>query len=92
MASVKEGKIHTVEITPDALKSYMDMRLGSDYRIAEFWYSSMARRLRGLGFSNLGQVDECIKDLNDDTISRIATGGRQGQMNRFELLLLVLKN
>ena len=43
--------------------------------------------LRKLGFTNFQQIDKCIVDYNDDYISRLLIGARQGQVVRFELLL-----
>jgi len=84
---IEERRLNEVEITPDALRSYLDVRLGSDDRISDFTYDWMAKILLSLGFQNLGQVDECISGLDDDKLSRIALGGRGGQVSRFEVLL-----
>jgi ppGpp synthetase/RelA/SpoT-type nucleotidyltranferase len=86
-ASVEEGDLN-VEITPSALKTYLDRRLGADGRIASFSYTWTARILRSLGFRSLEQVDRCIDGYDDDRISRIAQGYRQGQTTRFEHMLL----
>ena len=82
-----EGKLSEVELTADALHSYLDKRLGPDDRISDFTYDWMTKLLRGMGFQNLGQVDECIAGLDDDRLSRIALGSRSGQVSRFEVLL-----
>lgn len=84
---IEERRLNEVEITPDALRSYLNVRLGSDERISDYTYDWTAKILRGLGFQNLGQVDECISGLDDDKLSRIALGGRGGQVSRFEVLL-----
>lgn len=86
-ASVQQGNLD-VEITPVALRLYLDRRLGSDGRISALSYDFDARMLRRLGFSTLAQVEECIAPFNDDSVSRAATGARQGQTTRFELMLL----
>ncbi len=85
--SVEEGVLSEVDITPDALRAYLDKRLGPDARMSEFSYSWTARLLRKLGFTDFAQVDEAIADYDDDRISRILTGTRQGQISRFEYLL-----
>jgi hypothetical protein len=85
---VEEGRLEGVEITPDALKTFLDKRLGPDGRISEFSYNHTARLLKALGFQNLEQVEKCINGYNDDALSRIAGGGRQGQTTRFEYMLL----
>lgn len=86
--SVQEGKLDQVEITPDALKSYLDKRFGPDGRMTSFSYEFVARMLQQMGFRNFAQIDECISGYDDDLISRIVWGGRQGQIARFEDTLL----
>jgi len=86
--NVSEGRLSRVEITPDALKSYLDRRLGPDGRMQLWSYNFLARVLRKMGFSNVEQVDECIRDFDDDQISRLHWGTRLGQISRFEDLLL----
>ncbi len=84
---IDQRRLNEVEITPDALRSYLDVRLGSDDRISDYTYDWTAKILRSQGFQNLGQVDECISGLDDDKLSRVALGGRGGQVSRFEVLL-----
>jgi len=86
--SVQEGKLEQVEITPDALKAYLDKKLGTDRRMTSFSYVWEAKLLRNLGFSNFEQIEECVRGFDDDELSRIAWGTRQGQITRFEYLLL----
>jgi ppGpp synthetase/RelA/SpoT-type nucleotidyltranferase len=85
---IKEGNIDEVEITPDALKAFLTKRLGGDQRISWFSYDFLARQLRKFGFKYLRQVEECISDYDDDLLSRLAYGFRQGQVIRFEMMLL----
>lgn len=87
-ASVETGELAAVEITPDALKAYLDRKLGADYRVAQWSYEFTAEMLRKLDFETLSQVDECIEGYNDDKISRLIWGSRQGQLTRFEDTLL----
>jgi ppGpp synthetase/RelA/SpoT-type nucleotidyltranferase len=87
-ASVQSGELRTVEITPDALKVYLDLKLGPDFRITQWSYDFIARILRILGFERLSQVDECIMSYNDGKISRLIWGSRKGQLSRFEDALL----
>ena len=86
--SVQEGKLEQVEITPDALKTYLDKKLSTDGRMTEFSYQWTARLLHRLGFVDFKDIDECISDYDDDRLSRILWGTRQGQLTRFEYLLL----
>lgn len=87
--SVAEGKLESVEITPDALKSYLNKRLGSDLRMSDWSYQYTARLLKRLGFTDLKQVEECIDAYDDDRLSRQVYGNRQGQLTRFELMVQV---
>jgi putative GTP pyrophosphokinase len=87
-SNVKEGQLDNVEITPDALKAFLDQKLGPDGRIGDFSYDWTARMLRKLGFRTLKQVERCIRGYDDDMISRIASGTRQGQTTRFEYMVL----
>jgi RelA/SpoT family protein len=86
--SVDLGNLEQVEITPDALEAYLNKTIGADYRISPFSYDWGARLLRKLGFTNFRQVDECIKPYNEDVVGRTIYGTRQGQLTRFEALLL----
>jgi putative GTP pyrophosphokinase len=85
---VKEGRLENVEITPDALKEYLDKKLGLDGRMTDFSYSWEAKILIKMGFTNFEQIDKCVKDYDDDEINGILYGTRQGQLTRFESLLL----
>lgn len=85
---VEQGQLENVEITPDALKAYLDKRLGPDGRMRDWSYSWTTKLLKGLGFRTLKQLEESIDGYNDNQLSRIATGGRQRQLSRFEFLLL----
>jgi len=85
---IEVGQLDKVEITPIALKSYLDRRLGSDGRMSDFSYDWYVRLLLTLGFKSLAQVDECIRSYDDDRLSRLASGTRQGQLSRFEYMLL----
>lgn len=86
--SVAAGNLDEVEITPDALKTYLDRKLGSDGRMADYSYQFTASLLRRLGFKDLEEVDRAISGMDDDRISRAIHGSRQGQLTRFEDMLL----
>jgi len=86
--SVEEGRLENIEITPDALKAYLDKKLGSDGRVSDWSYDWQAKMLRKMGFSNFSQIDDCISGLDDDHISRTVWGYRQGQIQRFDAILL----
>ncbi len=86
---VRRGALDQVEVTADALKAYLDDKLGQDGRMAEWSYIWTARLLKRMGFQNLKQIDNCIGGYNDDYVSRTLWGSRQGQLSRFEDLVLV---
>jgi hypothetical protein len=56
--------------------------------MTDFSYEYLARQLRALGFNDLREIDECMAGFYDDQLSRYAWGTRQGQIIRFELMLL----
>jgi putative GTP pyrophosphokinase len=85
---IKQGEIDQVEITPDSVKAFLTKKLGGDQRISWLSYDFFARQLRRYGFQTLGEVEVCTADYNDDQLSRLAYGFRQGQVIRFELMLL----
>jgi hypothetical protein len=85
---VNAGELGSVEVTPAALRTYADQRLGPDGRMTEFSYDWTARLLLQLGFRSLEQVDKCIAGYDDDRLSRLVDGSRQGQLTRLEHMLL----
>lgn len=87
--SVAEGRLEDVEITADALKTYLDAKFGADGRMADWSYRYTARLLQDIGFSDLNQVDRAISGIDDDLVSRKIWGSRQGQLSRFEDALMV---
>ena len=87
-ASVAAGRYIDIEITPDALKAFLDRRLGPDGRVASWSYGWAARLLGRLGFSDLQQLDLALTGYDDDRVSRVVHGNRQGQLTRLEDLLL----
>lgn len=87
-ASLAAGRLVDVEVTPAALKSYLDRRLGADGRMRDWSYQYEASLLRRLGFTNLQQLAEAIAQYDDDAVSRVAHGNRQGQLTRLDDVLL----
>lgn len=85
---ISAGELQTVEITPSALRAYLDKALGPDGRMSDFSYDWTVRLLLRLGFTSLDQVDQSIKPYDDDQLSRLIDGTRQGQLTRFEYMLL----
>jgi putative GTP pyrophosphokinase len=87
-AMVQKGNLGGVEITPNSVKLFLDKRLGPDRRISDWSYEWAARKLKRLGFQDLKQVETAIARYNDDMLSEIVWGSRQGQESRFELMML----
>lgn len=87
-ASVAAGRLEDVEITGDALKAYLDKKLGSDGRMAQWSYEYTARLLRRFGFRDFKQIDQAMSTYDADLISRTIHGGRMGQLTRFEDVIL----
>lgn len=85
---VASGQLNCVEVTPDALKAYLDETYGPDGRMSDWSYNWTARLLKRLGFENLGDVHACVSPYDDDQVSRLLRGSRQGQLTRFEDVLL----
>lgn len=85
---IQKGKLEEVKITPSALRTYLDIKLEPDDRVRDYSYEYMAKQLVRLGFSNIKQVDDCIKSYDDDKISRILWYSRLGQISRFEGILI----
>jgi len=88
MVKIKNCDYGNVRITPKSLKIYLDEKIGSDARMNDFSYDFETRILLKLGFKNIKEIDDCIKIYDDDLLSRIIWTSRQGQLNRFELMLL----
>lgn len=86
--AISAGTLSDVEITPSSLKAYLDKTIGPDGRMSAFSYDWTVRLLLRIGFTSLEQVDQCIKHYNDDQLSRLIDGTRQGQLTRFEYMLL----
>jgi putative GTP pyrophosphokinase len=85
---VDRGELGGVEITAQSLKHFLDKRIGPDGRISDWAYDWTARLMKTLGFRDLKQIDGAIVDYSDDQLNSIAMGSRQGQLTRFELMLL----
>lgn len=86
--SLQQGRLEEIELTAESLKSYLDKNLGPDGRMRDWTYEWTATYLRQMGFKNIKQLDDCISGYDDDQLSRIIWGSRQGQLTRLELALL----
>src|SRR3712207_1449285 len=85
---LEAGQLQSIEVSADALKRYLDKRFRPDLRIGDWSYGWQAKTLKRLGLENLQQLDECIAPYNHDKVSRAIWGSRQGQLQRFEDVLL----
>jgi len=86
--SLAAGRLDEIELTAESLKAYLDQEFGPDGRMRDWIYEWTASYLRKMGFANLKQLNDCIGSLDDDKLSRVVWGSRQGQLSRFELVLL----
>lgn len=87
--AVQSGRLSQVEITPTALKAFLDKRMGPDGRMKSWSYEWTSRTLRTMGFKDLERLEAAISPYDDgNKLSMIAYGTRQGQLTRFELMLL----
>jgi ppGpp synthetase/RelA/SpoT-type nucleotidyltranferase len=86
--NVDIGQLDRVEITPDSLRAYLDKKYQPDGRMTDFSYQYVAEQLRALGFNTLADLDECTRGYDDDIVSRVIYGSRQGQLRRLEDVVL----
>jgi putative GTP pyrophosphokinase len=86
--SIVSGELQRVELTSDSLRAYLNGKLGSDMRIADWSYEYEVRRLKGLGFRRLDEIEAAIRGYDDGAVSRALWGSRQGQLTRFESVLI----
>lgn len=85
---VEGGEFKQVEITADALRSYLDRRIGPDTYADDVLYERMAQLVRRLRFTTIDQVDACIKGYDGDQLSRIVRRRRQDPLSQLEDMLL----
>jgi putative GTP pyrophosphokinase len=84
---VETGNLSGVEITPNALKLFLDRNLGPDGRITDWSYDWTARLLLSMGFRDLREVEQAIAPYDSHALSVLRYGSRQGQIERFQLML-----
>lgn len=86
--SVQEGDFKVANINQNTLKTYLDNRFGQDRHMTDFSYSWEAEQLIRMGFKDFTEIDDYLKGIDDDCISRTLWGTRQGQLTRFEDALM----
>ena len=63
--------------------------MGPDRRISKLSYDTESEKIIGMGFKNLRQIDDCIKEyLNNSIVETSTWGNKQGQLWRLQDLLL----
>ncbi|MGW2541403.1 GTP pyrophosphokinase [Kitasatospora sp. NPDC001574] len=87
--SVADNNFSNVELTPEALRAYLDKTYGPDGRMSPFSYTWTVGLLKDLGFQDLGELDSFISGYDQDGISRAIHGKLQGQVKRLEDVLMV---
>jgi putative GTP pyrophosphokinase len=86
---VQTGDLSGAEITPKALKLFLDRRLGPDGRMSERSYDWTAGLLKTLGFHDLKEVEAAISPFGDGhKLCRALHDTKQGQLYRFEQMIL----
>lgn len=85
---IQQGKLDEVEVAPNALKLYLDRKLGPDGRMTDFSYEWAVNFLKGLGFRTLAQIEKSIEKYDPNKINAVLSQKKQGQLTRFENLLL----
>ena len=85
---LEEGEFKQVEITADALRSYVDGRIGPDAYADDALYERMARLVRRLRFTTIDQVHACIEGYDGDQLSRIVGRRRRDPLSQLENMLL----
>lgn len=76
------------EISADSLKRFLNDVVGPDGRITRTSYFRTVRLLDRLGFASLEQVHDAIRGYNGLELGYLIFGNRQGQITKFELMLL----
>lgn len=81
-------KILDGEIKYDNIKNLLDKTLGDDLRISRYRYMELAQLLGVMGFRRVEELEPILKKYSSGFLSNIATGARQGQVSRFEIVLI----
>lgn len=75
-------------LNPQTLKELLNRNLGFDGRIKPSTYVITAGYLQRAGFKYIDEIAAAIRPYNSDMLSYIAVGNRQGQITRFEFMLI----
>ena len=86
---VETGDLSGAEVTPKALKLFLDKKLGPDRRMSDWSYDWTAGLLKSLGFRDLKEVEAAILPFDDGhDLCGVLFQSRQGQIYRFEQMVL----
>lgn len=86
---VSDGKYSNVEIRRDSVRAYLTDKLGPDGPDTDISYDWTVRVLLALGFKDLADVDQCVRNSRAGRISRVIDGAqRRDHISRFESVLL----
>lgn len=88
ISSIQTSRLAAVDITAQSLKAYLDRKWRPDERVTTYAYDYAARLVRQLGFETLSEIDDAISSYDDETVSKALWGNRQGQVMRFEGVLI----
>lgn len=69
-------------------RARFDQRLGPDKRMSATSYFRIIRLAGMLGIHGVDEIFEIIQDYDDTQVSDLATGARQGQASRVELMIM----
>jgi hypothetical protein len=83
-----EGTTFDIISEVPKLMSYLNSRLGPDQRISNNSYAGLLTTAGIIGVHGVDEIDEATRDYDDKNVSKAATGARQGQTSRVELMLL----
>ena len=87
-ASISAGKLGNIELTAASLKEYLDRVYGADGRMRPYSYEFSTKVAHNVGISTIEALDAIVSKFDDDKVSQVVVGGRAGQLNRFEYVLL----
>jgi ppGpp synthetase/RelA/SpoT-type nucleotidyltranferase len=86
---VNDGEYSDVEIRRDSVRAYLTDKLGPSGPDTDISYDWTVRVLLALGFKDLADVNQCVKNSKADRISRVVDGTQQqDHIARFESVLL----
>jgi putative GTP pyrophosphokinase len=89
LANVNDGKYSKVEIKVDSVRAYLADKFGTDGPDTDAAYEWTVRVLGALGFSDLADVNSCVKKVDAGQVSRTVDGPqRPDHIGQLESVLL----